>query len=522
MADTGRTSLAQQPALSCTAQAIARHARLTPRATAIIEAGVHVTYAELVADLVRYVRALERAAVRPGMLVGVETMNRYLHVQVLLACEVIGAASFSLAPADLTANSAVPRRCDRLLTRRAPAPPLRSRTLVMTDDWLDEIATQVTEPADLARLDQTIPGGQIVRVCRTSGTTGAPKLIAMSHATQQANVARFAQSMLDGSAMLDDPAILDDPAQRPCCLCLYNLTLRSAYYRVLGALQRGGEVHFAQETAAPGLIKSGAVNTTMFIVGDLQRLVQVARPPPPGHVLQIETVGAVVSKRLRRQVSERLNARFTTYYSSVETGRIALIGEDDVGTLCPGVAVRIVDAEGRDKPLGEPGLICARTETMVAGYLDDPVPTDPVPTKSAFIDGWFRTNDMGRLSAPDRLVLLGRADDMLNVGGIKDSASAYRGADQDGRRCRGCGPPRSRWPRGGRRSGGGGRDRKRCGAPRPDRAYRPDPGALSAQLYAAGPARVAAHGKRQGQAPGSRRALRTSTQRKSARVRQTG
>jgi acyl-coenzyme A synthetase/AMP-(fatty) acid ligase len=287
----------------------------------------------------------------------------------------------------------------------------------MTADWLGKVAVQIAEPADLARLDQAIPGERIVRLCRTSGTTGAPKLVAMSHATQQVNVARFAQSMLD------------DPAQRPCFLCLYNLTLRSAYYRVLGVLQRGGTVHFAQETTAPGLIESGAVNTTMLMVGDLQRLVQVTRPPPPGHVLQIETVGAAVSKRLRRQIGERLNARFTSYYSSVETGRIALIGEDDIGTLCAGVTVRIVDEQGRDNPLGEPGLICARTETMVAGYLDDPmpsdrvpadrVPTDPGPIASVFADGWFRTNDMGRLSAPDRLILLGRADDMLNVGGVK-------------------------------------------------------------------------------------------------------
>ena len=78
MTDAGRTSLAEQPALSCTAQAIARHARLTPRATAIIEAGVIVTYGELAADLLRYVRALERVPVRPGMLVGVETVNRYV------------------------------------------------------------------------------------------------------------------------------------------------------------------------------------------------------------------------------------------------------------------------------------------------------------------------------------------------------------------------------------------------------------------------------------------------------------
>ena len=78
-------------ALSRTAQCIARHARVTPQTVAIVEAGVHVTHAGLAADLARYVQALERIPVRPGMVVGVETMNRYLHLQLLLACEVIGA-----------------------------------------------------------------------------------------------------------------------------------------------------------------------------------------------------------------------------------------------------------------------------------------------------------------------------------------------------------------------------------------------------------------------------------------------
>jgi hypothetical protein len=64
---------------------------VTPQTVAIVEAGVHVTHAGLAADLARYVRALERIPVRPGMVVGVETMNRYLHLQLLLACEVIGA-----------------------------------------------------------------------------------------------------------------------------------------------------------------------------------------------------------------------------------------------------------------------------------------------------------------------------------------------------------------------------------------------------------------------------------------------
>ena len=40
-------------------------------------------------------------------------------------------------------------------------------------------------------------------------------------------------------------------------------------------------------------------------------------------------------------------------------------------------------------------------------------------TRRHFVDGWFRTFDIGYMPGPGRLVVIGRADDVLNVGGIK-------------------------------------------------------------------------------------------------------
>jgi O-succinylbenzoic acid--CoA ligase len=51
---------------------------------------------------------------------------------------------------------------------------------------------------------------------------------------------------------------------------------------------------------------------------------------------------------------------------------------------------------------------------MVDGYFDD-----PAATAAAFIDGWYHTRDAGFVPEPGKLVILGRADDMLNIGGIK-------------------------------------------------------------------------------------------------------
>jgi acyl-coenzyme A synthetase/AMP-(fatty) acid ligase len=65
-------------------------------------------------------------------------------------------------------------------------------------------------------------------------------------------------------------------------------------------------------------------------------------------------------------------------------------------------------------PPGSAGLIEARTPLMVDGYL-----WNPAATEAAFIDGWYRTSDVGIMPAPGTLIVLGRADNMLNIGGVK-------------------------------------------------------------------------------------------------------
>lgn len=51
---------------------------------------------------------------------------------------------------------------------------------------------------------------------------------------------------------------------------------------------------------------------------------------------------------------------------------------------------------------------------MATGYWND-----PVLTAATFVDGWYHTSDVGFVPEPGKLVVLGRADDMLNIGGIK-------------------------------------------------------------------------------------------------------
>jgi acyl-coenzyme A synthetase/AMP-(fatty) acid ligase len=146
----------------------------------------------------------------------------------------------------------------------------------------------------------------------------------------------------------------------------------------------------------------------------LERMIGGAIPPPPGHPPHVQLFGAAVAPGPRRLVRERLHATVENTYASNEMNLVAMMYDDSVGTLCPGVEIRIVDESGRDKATGETGLIRVKSDAMAHEYFND-----PELTAATFIDGWFQTSDIGVMPEPGRLAVLGRVDDMLNIGGVK-------------------------------------------------------------------------------------------------------
>jgi acyl-CoA synthetase (AMP-forming)/AMP-acid ligase II len=87
---------------------------------------------------------------------------------------------------------------------------------------------------------------------------------------------------------------------------------------------------------------------------------------------------------------------------------------ETVGPPLPTAELEIVDGEGNAVPRGEIGEIRVRTTAMIHAYH-----RDPVATSRHFKDGWFHPGDLGSLTANGSLCLHGRADDMMNMNGIK-------------------------------------------------------------------------------------------------------
>ena len=80
------------------------------------------------------------------------------------------------------------------------------------------------------------------------------------------------------------------------------------------------------------------------------------------------------------------------------------------GQPLPGTAIRIVDAEnGAPLAVGQRGRVLARGPQVMGGYLGKPEAT----AKVLDAEGWFDTGDLGQLLADGTLVLTGRAKDTI-------------------------------------------------------------------------------------------------------------
>jgi long-chain acyl-CoA synthetase len=84
------------------------------------------------------------------------------------------------------------------------------------------------------------------------------------------------------------------------------------------------------------------------------------------------------------------------------------------GRPLPGVALKVVEAEGTPVEEGDPGEIWVRGPNVFAGYLDDPRATAAVLGP----DGWLRTGDLGVLDEEGELWVVDRRKDLVVVSGF--------------------------------------------------------------------------------------------------------
>ena len=133
--------------------------------------------------------------------------------------------------------------------------------------------------------------------------------------------------------------------------------------------------------------------------------------------------GAPCPIEVMRRVVERMNMReITICYGMTETSPVSFQSAADdplerrvstVGRIHPHLEVKIVDAEGRVVPRGQPGELCTRGYSVMLGYWGDPEKTAEAvdPTR------WMRTGDLATLDDEGYCNIVGRIKDVVIRGG---------------------------------------------------------------------------------------------------------
>src|SRR4029450_7134543 len=80
-----------------------------------------------------------------------------------------------------------------------------------------------------------------------------------------------------------------------------------------------------------------------------------------------------------------------------------------VGTVLPGVEIRIVDAQGHDVPAGAPGELWVRGPNVMRGYFRNAGLT----AEAIDAEGWLNTGDMARQEADGALFIVGRTKELI-------------------------------------------------------------------------------------------------------------
>jgi malonyl-CoA/methylmalonyl-CoA synthetase len=139
-----------------------------------------------------------------------------------------------------------------------------------------------------------------------------------------------------------------------------------------------------------------------------------------GHIRLFISGSAPLSPEVFAAFRTRTGHAILERYGMTETGMISsnpLDGErrpGSVGRPLPGVSLRIADRDDRELSAGEIGEVQLRGPNVFAGYWRQPQQT----AASFTVDGFFRSGDVGSLSADGYVTLTGRSKDLVISGGL--------------------------------------------------------------------------------------------------------
>jgi acyl-CoA synthetase (AMP-forming)/AMP-acid ligase II len=378
--------------------------------------GAAIAPAELPASIAGTAAALARAGLKAGD-------------PILIGCSLSPASSLVYLGAIYSGLVAVPVD-SRTLSATGPAlaaatgakavwtdPELRlgwlsGHSLLHLEGQLADKDSKIIPPADRSTSD-------LAALMATSGSTGVPRFVKVSHGNLIANTEAIARSQ---DLRDDERAILILPVS----YCFGASVLHTHLFR-------GGGVVFDRRFMFPDKVLRAAADyacTTFAGVPTaynvLLRRSNLLNIPLPSLRRFLQAGGRMAPAGVAEMRAAVPTAKFYVMYGQTEaTARISCMPSDrweskpgSVGPPLDNVTVRVLDESGREVPTGQIGEIVVSGPSICSGYLND-----PEETRRVFTDCGLRTGDLGRVDAEGDLWIEGRIKALVKIRGIRVSLS---------------------------------------------------------------------------------------------------
>lgn len=265
--------------------------------------------------------------------------------------------------------------------------------------------------------DVDVDGSSLASVPFSSGTTGMPKGVMLTHSNLTSNVlqgqymfqkndmVRYSKSLapLPFSHIYGMTALMLTPMLSRWHIHTMPKFDLDTFLRAHG--EHGIEITFIAPPMAVALAKHPAVTPEGFAT----------------HKLMFSGA-APLDEEVARAVERRLGTDCVQGYGMTETSpavNIGIKGETNPGSIgcaVPNTECRIVDIETlEDVPHGEPGELLVRGPQVMQGYLNNKEATD-----ETFVDGgWLRTGDVARVDEDGRFYIVDRAKEVIKYKGYQ-------------------------------------------------------------------------------------------------------